>query len=83
MTFWIPGPWHREGLHVMAGETIVATVTGALNNVQAVADAQLCASAPTLYDALEKLVDYIEGEHLVEPDILAPAKAALRQAETL
>lgn len=85
MTAWISGPWHRDGLNIMAGETIVARVTGTASNQQAVADAQLISVAPELYDALAALVNEVAAwlPGVAETDAMKNARAVLLKAETL
>lgn len=72
----------------MAGETIVAEVSGSPSNSQAVADAQLMATSPLLHDALQALVNGALNKFAPEvlsmsglDEEIAVARRVLRHAE--
>jgi hypothetical protein len=80
-TKWTDGSWFVEhgSLWVLSDDpraTIIAEVSGAPSNPQALADARLIAAAPDLYEALASIVRKID---LLGP-VTAPSMNAARTA---
>ena len=78
-----PAPWrftHDDVIDLLKCGVVYSNDCSYLG----VADGNLIAAAPELYDALYDVVDYCEPTHLVPSDrfgrILAKAKAALSKA---
>ena len=92
-----PGPWIRDTPYIRnatADATVASVQDGSYNlrgpsipHAEQVANANLIAAAPALYEAAEEALDWIEAEirsraHDIEADDppLARLRAALRQA---
>lgn len=88
-TKWTNGPWRYAPLldRIVGpdGQEIARTFGTDIDYEQEDANAQLIASTPALYEALEKLVHTAQnaslfGESLYAAPVVKAAQAALRQA---
>ncbi len=83
---WTPGPWSAHeakfGWEVVVGERPLygksITGWGAVSTTEA--NARLIAAAPELYEALEALRPYFEGEHYPDHPHCVLIRAALAKA---